>query len=262
MKHFFLLLLAFVFSIGIAAFTSPSVEAIGLEQIKNLSKDSKIDQSVENPILKPKYLPEFDVPENEQSAEAAAKSFLYNVINFFLTIAGISAIVVIIVGGFMYVVNAGVEEIQTRAKNTIIYAIIGLFVIFLSYAMVENTIRYLYQQDKGENYQPVDALPQTDFISAVEVPEINLDYGAGTFNWFTVDVRNVVYDVYYNGEKVLEKAALSAWSAGQDLYGEDFLFQVQAFVVDEAGNIRNDLKSGLAQLRGEDNTFNSLFNLE
>ena len=33
-------------------------------------------------------------------------------------------------------------------------------------------------------------------------------------------------------------------------------------MVDEAGNIRNDLKSGLAQLRGEDNTFNSLFNLE
>lgn len=258
MKKSFLLLLACIFSLGCISLSS-QVQAKTLDDIQGFNKSQ---QSVEASVIKPKYLPEFDVPDNNASAEDAAKSFLYNIINFFLTIAGIMAVVVIIVGGFMYVINSGVKEIQTRAKNTILYAIIGLLVIFLSYALVENTIRYLYQQERDENYQQVEPLPQTDFISSVEVPQINLDYGSGSFSWFTIDVRNVVYDVYYNGEKVLEKAARDTWSAGQDLYGEDFLFQVQAFVVDEAGNIRDDLKSGLARLRGEDNAFNSLFNIE
>lgn len=60
------------------------------------------------------------------------------IINFFLGLVGTVAILMLIYGGFLYLTSAGGDNIK-KAKNTIIYAIIGIVVILLSYAIV-NTI--------------------------------------------------------------------------------------------------------------------------
>ncbi len=60
------------------------------------------------------------------------------IINFFLGLVGTVAILMLIYGGFLYLTSAGGDNIK-KAKNTIIYAIIGIIVILLSYAIV-NTI--------------------------------------------------------------------------------------------------------------------------
>jgi hypothetical protein len=59
-----------------------------------------------------------------------------DVINLLLYIIGIASVLVIIIGGIRYVVSGGDPSAITSAKNTIIYAVIGLVVAVLSYAIV------------------------------------------------------------------------------------------------------------------------------
>jgi len=53
-----------------------------------------------------------------------------------LYIVGISAVIVIIVAGLRYVLSGGDPKNTTAAKDTILYAVIGLVVALLSFAIV------------------------------------------------------------------------------------------------------------------------------
>lgn len=52
------------------------------------------------------------------------------------SIVGLLAVVMIIVGGFQYIVSAGEETKIKAAKNTIKWAVIGLAVVLGSYALL------------------------------------------------------------------------------------------------------------------------------
>lgn len=56
--------------------------------------------------------------------------------NILLFIIGAVAVVMLIIGGIRYVVSSGDQNAVTSAKNTILYAIIGIVVAFLAYAAV------------------------------------------------------------------------------------------------------------------------------
>ncbi len=58
------------------------------------------------------------------------------VVNTLLFIVGIISVIMIIVGGIRYTVSAGDGNAVTGAKNTILYAVIGLVVAFASYAII------------------------------------------------------------------------------------------------------------------------------
>jgi len=58
-------------------------------------------------------------------------------INLMLFIVGILAIFMLIFGGIRYVVSGGDANRVKDAKNTILYAIIGLVVAILGYAIVQ-----------------------------------------------------------------------------------------------------------------------------
>lgn len=58
------------------------------------------------------------------------------VVNALLFVVGILSVIMIIVGAFRYVTSAGNPSAVTGAKNTIIYAVIGLVVAFLAFAIV------------------------------------------------------------------------------------------------------------------------------
>lgn len=58
------------------------------------------------------------------------------VINVLLFVVGIISVVMIIVGGILYATSAGDSGAVGKAKNTILYAIVGLVVSFLAYAIV------------------------------------------------------------------------------------------------------------------------------
>lgn len=60
--------------------------------------------------------------------------------NTVLYAVGIISVIMLIYGGLRYVVSGGDSKKVTDAKNTIIYAIIGLIVSILSYAIVNFVI--------------------------------------------------------------------------------------------------------------------------
>jgi hypothetical protein len=59
-----------------------------------------------------------------------------NITNLLLFIIGAIAVVVIIIGGIRYVTSSGDATATKSAKDTILYALIGLVVAFLAYAIV------------------------------------------------------------------------------------------------------------------------------
>ena len=66
------------------------------------------------------------------------------VIQGFLAIVGIWAVIFIIVGGFQMVMGAGNEETYLKAKKTILWAVLGLIIALLSFsvvAIVENLLQ-------------------------------------------------------------------------------------------------------------------------
>lgn len=65
------------------------------------------------------------------------------VTNTVLYIVGIIAVIMLIIGGIKYVISGGDSKKVTDAKNTILYAIIGLVIAFLSYAIVNFVISAL-----------------------------------------------------------------------------------------------------------------------
>ena len=80
-------------------------------------------------------------PTNADSQVCASKdddvsSVITTIVNVLLYIVGIISVVMIIIGGIMYSTSAGDAGAVTKAKNTILYSIVGLVVAFLAFAVV------------------------------------------------------------------------------------------------------------------------------
>lgn len=63
--------------------------------------------------------------------------------NTILYIVGIIAVIMLIIGGIKYVISGGDAKKVTDAKNTVLYAIIGLIICFLAFAIVNFVISAL-----------------------------------------------------------------------------------------------------------------------
>lgn len=69
---------------------------------------------------------------------------LNNIINVALAVIGFVAVVMIIVGGFQYTTSAGDASKVTKAKNTILYGIIGVVVALLAFAIVNFVLSNIF----------------------------------------------------------------------------------------------------------------------
>lgn len=67
-------------------------------------------------------------------------SIVRRAINMLLYAVGILSVVMLIWGGLRYVVSGGKKESVGAAKNTILYAIIGLLIALFSYAIINFVI--------------------------------------------------------------------------------------------------------------------------
>ena len=63
-------------------------------------------------------------------------SIIMRAINIMLFAVGVLSVVMLIFGGFRYVISGGKKESVTNAKNTILYAIVGLLVAVFAYAII------------------------------------------------------------------------------------------------------------------------------
>lgn len=83
-----------------------------------------------------------DVNSNEcnfggMDANEKLNRIISEVINLFSIIVGIVAVLMIIVGGFRYIISGGDTGNVTSAKNTILYAIIGLIIVVFAQFIVK-----------------------------------------------------------------------------------------------------------------------------
>ena len=68
------------------------------------------------------------------------KTIIKNIVNILLYLVGALAVIMLIVGGIRYTTSAGNSANVTAAKNTIMYALIGLVISILAYVIVNFVI--------------------------------------------------------------------------------------------------------------------------
>jgi len=73
--------------------------------------------------------------------------------NTILYIVGIIAVIMLIIGGIKYVVSGGDSKKVTDAKNTVLYAIIGLVIAVFAYAIVNFVISALPNSGQQDGEQ-------------------------------------------------------------------------------------------------------------
>ena len=74
---------------------------------------------------------------NTDAGTTNINSIIKTVINIFSIIVGVVAVIMIIIGGLRYITSGGDSGNVSGAKNTIIYAIIGLVVVALAQFIVQ-----------------------------------------------------------------------------------------------------------------------------
>lgn len=134
MKLKFTLSLAAIFSCFVlaATFAVPMVSALtGQQQINNgLCAGSNL-QFTDNPS---------GADCSNSNATASINNIVHTIVNLLSAIVGIVAVIMIIVGGLRYITSGGNDTSVTGAKNTILYAIVGLVVVALAQIIVRFTL--------------------------------------------------------------------------------------------------------------------------
>lgn len=71
------------------------------------------------------------------------QAVLSNITNIILFAVGIVSVVMLVWGGIRYITSGGDSKKVTDAKNTILYAVVGLIIALLSYSIVNFVISVL-----------------------------------------------------------------------------------------------------------------------
>lgn len=72
-----------------------------------------------------------------KSAGQKATDIVATVLNFISVVAGVVAVIMIIYGGFRFVTSAGNPENTKAARNTILFALVGLVIVAFAQVIVK-----------------------------------------------------------------------------------------------------------------------------
>ncbi len=78
-----------------------------------------------------------DCSTSTSTGAGKVQGIVTDMINIFSVVVGIISVIMIIYGGFKYITSGGDSGNVTGAKNTIIYAVIGLVVVALAQFIVQ-----------------------------------------------------------------------------------------------------------------------------
>lgn len=121
------------------------------------------------------YEPLVHIPGLPEGGVVDISAYLVGIYNFLLSIVGILAVIMLIIGGMKYITAAGNSGAVTDAKDTIWNALFGLALALLSWVIV-GTINpdVLYLR------QPGAALSETDLTVTSPINRCYASYGGGT----------------------------------------------------------------------------------
>lgn len=78
---------------------------------------------------------------DDDTSGTQVDNIVANVINIISLVVGVVAVIMIIVGGLRYITSGGESGSVTGAKNTIMYAIVGLIVVALAQLIVRFVVK-------------------------------------------------------------------------------------------------------------------------
>ena len=78
--------------------------------------------------------------KDQQANLFGSNGVFKTITNVLLFVIGAISVIMLIIGGIRYVVSGGDSGAVTSAKNTILYAVIGIVVAILAYALVNFVI--------------------------------------------------------------------------------------------------------------------------
>jgi hypothetical protein len=85
----------------------------------------------------------------DNSSGGAISNLLKFVLNIFSILVGVTAVIMIVVGGFKYIVSGGESSRVSGAKDTILFAIVGLVVVALAQIIVHFVLSSLSNNNIG-----------------------------------------------------------------------------------------------------------------
>lgn len=120
-----LMLPAFV--LGVSFLAVPALQSA------QVSADSVVDQGLQGGANSARGA--------DQQADLFGDSGVFKTItNVLLFVIGAISVIMLIIGGIRYVVSGGDQSAITAAKNTILYAVVGIVVAILAFALVNFVI--------------------------------------------------------------------------------------------------------------------------
>lgn len=78
--------------------------------------------------------------DNLNIPEVAADAALTSILNTIYSVAGIVAVIIIILAGYTYVISAGDAAGVKKAKNAILFSVVGLIVIMFAFIITNFVI--------------------------------------------------------------------------------------------------------------------------
>ena len=72
----------------------------------------------------------------DEEGEESFSALLKRIINIFSIVVGAISVLMIIIGGFRYIISGGDSNGVTAGKNTILYAIVGLVIVLFAQVIV------------------------------------------------------------------------------------------------------------------------------
>jgi hypothetical protein len=72
----------------------------------------------------------------DRSAITRVNNIIHRIVNLLSVLVGVVAVIMIIVGGLRYVTSGGSDSSVSAAKNTILYAVIGLVIVAMAQIVV------------------------------------------------------------------------------------------------------------------------------
>lgn len=92
-----------------------------------------------------------NIPKEEEGKETNLFKTIQTIINWVLAVLGIVAVVMVIIGGFTYMTSQGDPGKTKKAKDTILYGIIGLIIALLAFAIVNFVLVNVFAGESGTN---------------------------------------------------------------------------------------------------------------
>ncbi|MBQ9484863.1 hypothetical protein IJU85_02050 [Candidatus Saccharibacteria bacterium] len=86
------------------------------------------------------------IPVVDKDSNEALDVSVSNILNAIIGVLGLVAVVVIIIGGVSYMTSAGDAGKVKKAKDTILYGVIGLIIVALAFAIVNFVIGNILKQ--------------------------------------------------------------------------------------------------------------------